>query len=153
MKILVVDDDPVSRRVLRQVLTTANPDCEVAEAQCGNEACDMLEKPAHGFDAAFLDISMPGLDGLALLQRFQKNPVLRELPFVLCTSANDRATVIKAAAAGARHYIVKPPALAIVAEKLKVIQGIRPRKSAPAAAEATFAQPALAPVEPMPAPV
>jgi two-component system, chemotaxis family, chemotaxis protein CheY len=122
MKILVVDDDPVSRCMLRQVLASTEPGCEVAEAACGVDACRFLERSEHGFDAVFLDISMPDFDGLELLQRFRARPALRNLPIILCTSANDRATVVKAAAAGARHYIVKPPAPSIVAEKLAQVR-------------------------------
>ena len=123
MNILVVDDDPVSRRVLRQILVAAEPGCTVAEASGGTEAIALLQNSPTGFDAAFLDISMPDLDGLELLRRIRTSSTLSELPVVLCTSANDRATVIKAAAAGARHYIVKPPAPAIVADKLRQIAG------------------------------
>src|ERR1051325_4048877 len=126
MKILVVDDDPVSRRVLRQILASTEPDCVIAEAACGEEACALLERANHGFDVLFLDISMPDYDGLELLARFRRSAALKTLPVVLCTSSNDRATVIKAAAAGARHYIVKPPAAAIVAEKLKLIRTALP---------------------------
>ena len=113
MKILVVDDDPVSRRVLRQILASTEPDCVIAEAACGEEACALLERANHGFDVLFLDISMPDYDGLELLARFRRSAALKTLPVVLCTSSNDRATVIKAAAA-------------IVAEKLKLIRTALP---------------------------
>jgi CheY-like chemotaxis protein len=143
MKILVVDDDPVSRRVLRQILAQAEPDCVISEACNGEEACAFLEKPVHGFDVVFLDISMPDHDGLELLARFRRSSALRSLPIILCTSSNDRATVIKAAAAGARHYIVKPPAPAIVAEKLKQIQaGLGGASMPPFAVPASVTPPA-----------
>jgi two-component system chemotaxis response regulator CheY len=131
MKILVVDDDPVSRRVLRQILASSEPDCLIAEAACGEEACTLLEKANHGFDVVFLDIAMPDYDGLDLLARFRRSAALRTLPVILCTSSNDRATVIKAAAPGARQYIVKPPAASIVAEKLKMIKAGLPATTAP----------------------
>jgi two-component system LytT family response regulator len=126
MKILVVDDDPVSRRVLRQILASTEPDCVISEAGGGEEACTLLERANHGFDVVFLDISMPDYDGLELLARFRRSAALKTLPVILCTSSNDRATVVKAAAAGARHYIVKPPAAAIVAEKLKLVRSALP---------------------------
>lgn len=134
MKILVVDDDPVSRRVLRQILASTDPDCVIAEASGGEEACALLERVNHGFDVVFLDISMPDYDGLELLGRFRRSAALKTLPVILCTSSNDRATVIKAAAAGARHYIVKPPAPAIVAEKLSQIRATLPAVPLPTAA-------------------
>lgn len=118
MKILIVDDDPVSRRVLRQILA-ADPSNEIVEAASGAEAWRTLGGPSHGFEAVFLDISMPELDGLELFKRMRGVPRLSTLPVILCTSSNDRATVIKAATVGARHYIVKPPSAPVVFMKLQ----------------------------------
>ena len=122
MKILIADDDPVSRRVLKQILS-ADPAYEVVEAEEGNAAWTKLNTPAHGFDAVFLDISMPGLDGIQLFQQMRSIPSLATLPVILCTSSNDRATVIKAASVGARHYIVKPPSAPVVFMKLQQAMG------------------------------
>lgn len=118
MKILIVDDDPVSRRVLRQILA-ADPSYEIAEAGTGAQAWSILNTAGQHFDVAFLDISMPGIDGLQLLSQMRAIPALATLPVILCTSSNDRATVIKAAVAGARHYIVKPPSAPVVFIKLQ----------------------------------
>lgn len=118
MKILVADDDPVSRRVLRQILT-ADPNYEVVEAEDGASAWAQLNVPSHGFDAVFLDISMPNLDGIQVFQQMRAVPALSNLPVILCTSSNDRATVVKAATVGARHYVVKPPSAPVVFMKLQ----------------------------------
>src|SRR4051812_35292089 len=63
MKLLIVDDDPLSLRVLRQILLT-QPGFKVEEATCGVEAWVLLANPANGFDAVFLDISMPDFGGV-----------------------------------------------------------------------------------------
>lgn len=122
MKFLIADDDPVSRRLLRQVLTSLDPDCKIEDAANGEETTAALEAPDHGFDVAFLDINMPDANGIDLLQKYRGIPALKNLPIVLCTSANDRATVARAIQAGARHYIVKPPAPHVVQAKLKQLQ-------------------------------
>lgn len=135
MKILIADDDPVSRRVLRQILGSVEPGCEIVEAANGSETLTVLQTPEHGLDVAFLDISMPECDGLEVFRTLQKDPSTRNLPVVLCTAANDRATVIKAASLGARHYIVKPAATSVVAARLKQIRAALAANPAPATPE------------------
>lgn len=122
MKFLIADDDPVSRRLLRQVLTSVVPDCKIEDAANGEETLAALEQPDHGCQVIFLDITMPDANGIDLLKKFKETPALQAIPVVLCTSANDRATVTKAVAAGARHYIVKPPSAPVLAAKLKQLQ-------------------------------
>lgn len=118
MKILVVDDEPVSRRLLKQILA-ADPGCEITEAGTGAQAWVQLTDPTQSFDAVFLDLVMPEMDGFAVLGRIRATPQLQDLPVILCTSAQDRATVLKAALAGARHYIVKPATAPVVFMKLQ----------------------------------
>lgn len=118
MKILIVDDDPVSRRVLKQILS-ADPGSELVEASTGAEAWTLLTTATPRFDATFLDLSMPEMDGLEVLRRIRADPALSDLPVILCTSSHDRPTVLKAAVAGARHYIVKPASAPLVFVKLQ----------------------------------
>ncbi|HVS53370.1 MAG TPA: response regulator [Opitutaceae bacterium] len=125
LKILVVDDDPVSRRLLRQILAATEPGCHVVEASSGTAACRMLEQPGHDIDLTFLDISMPDFSGFDVLQRLRAIRLANAPSVIFCSSANDRPTVLKAAAAGARHFIVKPPSAAVVAEKIRQVQAVR----------------------------
>jgi two-component system chemotaxis response regulator CheY len=124
-KILIVDDDPVSRRVLRQILAQAEPGCVVVEAHSGIEACVMLEMPGHGIEFVFLDLTMPDFDGFEVLDRIRQVRSPQSPAVILCSSATDRSTVLKAAAAGARHFIVKPPRVEVVAEKLRQVRATR----------------------------
>lgn len=122
MKFLIADDDPVSRRLVRQILASLDPDCKIEDAANGEETLAALEQPDHGIDVIILDITMPDANGIDLLKKFKETPALQAIPVILCTSANDRATVAKAVAAGARHYIVKPPSTNVIAAKLKQLQ-------------------------------
>ena len=135
MKILIVDDDPVSRRVLREILA-GQPNHQTTEASDGNEAWALLDNPSRYFDVVFLDVSMPQTSGLELLARIRDSQILRSLHVVMCTGTSDRETVSKAIALGARHFIVKPATAALVTAKLKELQAkvdaeIAPRAKSP----------------------
>jgi two-component system chemotaxis response regulator CheY len=106
MKVLVVDDDVVSRMVLMHLIDGCGK-FDIVEAEDGADAWRQLEeglRPA----ICFCDLRMPHLSGMELLQRVKAAPALAATPFVLVTSANDQDTVDAAMAAGAAGYVVKP---------------------------------------------
>ena len=121
MRILIADDDPVSRTVLVEILHR-QPGVTVTIAEDGAAAWTLLDDPARSFDVLFLDLSMPKLDGFHLLRRIRDHQFLKSLEVVLCTASNDRGTVIKAASLGARHYLVKPCTEKVVVAKLRQLQ-------------------------------
>jgi CheY-like chemotaxis protein len=121
MRILIADDDPVSRTVLAKILQ-AHPEHVTTVADDGAAAWALLDDPARSFDVLFLDLSMPRLDGFELLKKIRGNPFLKSLEIVVCTGSADRATVIKAAQLGARHYLVKPCTEPVVLAKLRQLQ-------------------------------
>lgn len=118
MRILIAEDDPVSRIVLAKILAT-EPAYRVTLAEDGAAAWALLDDPGRSFDVAFVDIDMPKMDGFELLRRIHEAPLLKTLHVVMCTAANDRPTVVKAAQFGARHYLVKPCTQASVLSKLR----------------------------------
>jgi len=106
MKVLVVDDDVVSRMVLMHLIDSCGS-FDIIEAEDGADAWQQLEaglRPA----ICFCDLRMPRLSGLELLQRVKAHAEVNSMPFVLVTSANDKDTVLEATKAGAAGYIVKP---------------------------------------------
>jgi CheY-like chemotaxis protein len=121
MKILVVDDDPVSREILRKIVSSTG-EHQVTVAEDGATAWAYLDDPGRYFDVAFLDLSMPHPDGFELVQRIRQSPIHASTAIILCTGSNDRATITKAIQLGVRHYIVKPCTEAIVQAKLQQIQ-------------------------------
>lgn len=118
MKILLVDDDPVSLRVLREILI-ADGGHQITEAVDGSEAWQLLDNPSRYFDLVFLDVSMPHVDGFALLGRIRESQILRSLRVVMCTSTTDRVSLGKLIQMGARHFIVKPASAPLVQAKVK----------------------------------
>jgi two-component system chemotaxis response regulator CheY len=106
MKVLVVDDDIVSRMVLMHLVDSCGA-YEIFEADDGEDAWTQLQqglRPA----ICFCDLRMPRLSGMELLERVKADPALDGMRFVLASSANDHATMAQASSLGAGGYIVKP---------------------------------------------
>ena len=108
MKVLIVDDDVVSRMMLMHMIdTTASGVFDVHEADDGEDGWRQLD---GGLDPVivFCDLRMPRLSGMELLARVKADARLAGLPFVLVSSAGDGETMEHALSLGADGYIVKP---------------------------------------------
>lgn len=103
-KILVVDDNPVSRELIREVLQS--PHERILEAEDGEEALEKVlqEEP----DVVLLDIQLPVLDGYEVLRRIRGNPRFARLPVIALTAFAMREDSEKALALGFDGYITKP---------------------------------------------
>ena len=120
-QILIVDDDPLYRLLLRRILEQL-PECLIIEATGGQEALDLL-KGGLVPDLCLSDITMPEMDGLQLLQRIRVMPGLAQLNVILCTSTTERDTVRKAAELNVTRYLVKPFQPTIVREQVRELLG------------------------------
>ncbi|MGJ9419347.1 response regulator [Massilia sp. CMS3.1] len=106
MKVLVVDDDVVSRMMLMHLVDNCGK-YEILEAEDGADAWRQLQaglRPA----IVFCDLRMPCLSGTELLARVRSQPGMATLPFVLVSAANDGETIGEAEALGANGYVIKP---------------------------------------------
>ena len=103
-KVLVVDDVPRNRRILRDRLE--NRGCAVIEAGGGEEALTKIrdERP----DVVFLDIIMPGMDGYAVLESLRSDDELRDIPIIVVSAVNQTDSVVKCLELGAADYLSKP---------------------------------------------
>jgi two-component system cell cycle response regulator DivK len=103
-KILVVDDNPVSRELIREVLE--NSDQLVLEAENGEEALERItdENP----DLVLLDIQLPVFDGYEVLRRIRSDPGWRKVPVIALTAYAMQKDREKAVAAGFDAYMTKP---------------------------------------------
>ena len=124
MKILVVDDESVSRKVLRKALE-AFGQCE--EAEDGREATAAFKQAwdeASPFDLLMLDFSMPEMDGKEVihqirgLEKDMKAPNRGETKIVMVTSHSAEDTVLACLQAGCNDFIVKPVDQEVLYEKL-----------------------------------
>ena len=103
-RILVVDDQPDNRRILRDLLTSVGH--EVIEALSGEEAVASAE--ARVPDLILMDIQLPGIDGYEATRRIKAKPALRAIPLIVVTSYALSGDETKALAAGADAYVSKP---------------------------------------------
>ena len=101
-RVLVADDEPSIRFVLRETLEEDG--CEVVDVDDGDAALEALA--AGGFDIAFLDIRMPGATGLELLDRLRS--MGSDTAVVIITAQNTFENVVEAMKRGALDYLVKP---------------------------------------------
>jgi two-component system cell cycle response regulator DivK len=103
-RILVVEDQPDNRRILRDLL--GNAGYELIEAETGEEALTALE--AQRPDLILMDIQLPGMDGYEATRRIRLNPELKLIPIIAVTSYALAGDEAKALAAGCNAYVTKP---------------------------------------------
>lgn len=118
MKILVVDDFPTMRRIVRNLLKELGYG-NVDEAEDGVAALAKLR--SGSFEFVISDWNMPNLDGLAMLKEIRGDATLSHLPVLMVTAEAKKENIIAAAQAGANGYVVKPFTAATLDEKLMKI--------------------------------
>jgi two-component system, OmpR family, response regulator len=102
---LVVEDDPGIRYLLRFILEQQG--WSVREAADGPQGLHAVLQGEIA-DAVLLDIMLPGVDGLALLDTIRAGPRWMDVPVMMLTANGDEASIHRALAAGAADYLVKP---------------------------------------------
>ena len=104
-RILVVEDQEDSRRILRDLLSSA--DYEMTEAVNGEQALAAVAKQRP--DLILMDIQMPVLDGYEATRRIKADPALKDVPIIVVTSyALSGGYEAKARAAGCDDFVAKP---------------------------------------------
>lgn len=103
--ILVVDDDPVGRFLIRSVLEQRG--FEVSEADDGATAQPLIDSDTH-FDLLLLDLMMEHVDGKAVLRSVRENPIREHLPVVILTGSQDPEDESQLIRIGADDYLRKP---------------------------------------------
>ena len=103
-KVIVIDDDPMFRRLAQMILKKR--EIEVCDADNAEDGISLIrqEKP----DAVFLDVAMPGTNGLEALEQIRKDPEIAGTKVFFLTGAEEETVKQKAAALGAAGFISKP---------------------------------------------
>ncbi len=107
LKILIVDDAAVMRKIIERALRQAGLDLvEVREAGNGAEA--LVEVQKGSLDIILSDINMPVMDGLEFLKTLPTIPAAKGVPVIVITTEGSEARVVEALSAGAKGYLRKP---------------------------------------------
>jgi DNA-binding response OmpR family regulator len=120
--VLVIEDDDVSRTLLQRLLTRRFL-CKVHEAQNGREGLDMIRglKP----DLVLLDVMLPELDGMGVLEAMRSDPSVASVPVVIVSSAGDRDAVTRMVGLGIQDYLLKPFKADLVIKRVgKILTGV-----------------------------
>jgi PleD family two-component response regulator len=123
MTVLIADDDRGIRLALQRVLNKLG--CTCIEASDGMEALDILADTPVSF--VCLDLGMPGLGGLEVLQALRRSKEHAQLPVVVISGTSDQASAAEAIGLGVTDYLTKPlQAETVLARIKRVIDSLRP---------------------------
>lgn len=107
LNVLIVDDSPSMRKVIRRVLMLSGFDvASCQEAGDGIEALAILATAP--MDIVLTDINMPNMDGEALVERLSSDPLLRQVPVLVISTDRSEDRLKRMLALGARGYVTKP---------------------------------------------
>lgn len=119
--VLIVDDEEMNRDMLQRRLERRG--YKITTAEDGRQALALLEK--ERFDLVLLDVMMPGMNGIDVLEILRKKHSLTELPVIMTTALTDSEEVVKALDAGANDYVTKPIDLPVVLARIKTQLSVR----------------------------
>ena len=120
-RLLLVDDEPANRELLRRRLVRAGYD--VSEAEGGREALTMLE--AQPYDLVLLDVMMPDMDGVETLAAIRSTRTVSELPVIMATALAGTSDTVAALEQGANDYVTKPFDMAVVLARVQTQLALR----------------------------
>ena len=101
--ILIVEDEPINREILANLLST---EYEVHSAGNGKQALDILQASEHRWSLILLDLLMPVMDGFELIEILRNDEKLRSIPVIVMTS--EKEAEVKSIRMGAADFITKP---------------------------------------------
>ncbi|WP_344799955.1 response regulator [Actinokineospora diospyrosa] len=102
----MIDDSRAMRKILRGLL--ADLGYEVLEAGNGREALDLLQSTGRVPDLALVDWNMPVMTGLEFVIEVRKITEMRQMTLMMVTTESEHGQIVRALAAGAHEYVIKP---------------------------------------------
>ncbi len=116
---ILIDDSRAMRMILRR--TVAKLDFDVVEAGDGQAALDLLAGLPEVPELALIDWNMPVMNGLEFVAAARADPRLREMTLVMVTTESEQSQIVRALAAGAHEYVIKPFTEGAMIEKLALL--------------------------------
>ncbi len=118
MLALVVDDSRAMRSILTRLMI--NLGFDVAQAGDGAQAMEVLDAGARP-DVIMVDWNMPVMDGLTFIKTVRAREDLRDISLMMVTTESEQGNIVRALAAGAHEYVVKPFTDDVIADKLTLL--------------------------------
>jgi CheY-like chemotaxis protein len=107
LKILVVDDDVDDYLFFATAIKKYQAAVDLHYRREGNEVINFLR--INPIDIIFLDLYMPGMDGISCLKEIRSNAAFKHIPIIIFSGAKEEALILQAFESGANCYIVKTP--------------------------------------------
>ncbi len=117
MEVLIIDDSRVMRSILRRICTSLG--FAVREAGDGQQALDALAEGVP--DLCLIDWNMPVMDGLTFVTQVRARPEWRQMMLMMVTTESEHGQIVRALAAGAHEYVIKPFTAEAIAEKFALL--------------------------------
>ncbi|MFC4062649.1 response regulator [Planomonospora corallina] len=116
---MVIDDSRAMRLILRRIVTQLG--FEVIEAGNGKEALDLLQTADPVPQVALIDWNMPEMNGLEFVTAVRADERFRQMTLMMVTTESEHGQIVRALAAGAHEYVIKPFTPEAIAEKLALL--------------------------------
>lgn len=118
MRALVIDDSRAMRRIVGSTLRGLG--FEPVEAEHGQHALDLLaDGPVP--ELACIDWNMPVMDGLEFVTKVRATPAYRHMTLMMVTTESEHSQIVRALAAGAHEYLIKPFSTDAIRDKLDLL--------------------------------
>lgn len=114
------------RMILKRIVTSLGFTPTLAED--GQDALDKMAAAGHTFDVALIDWNMPVMNGLEFIKAVRADPRYQQLTLLMVTTESEHSQMVRALAAGAHEYLIKPFTPDAVAEKLEILGLVDPSK-------------------------
>lgn len=119
VRAIVVDDSRAMRLILRRIVGQLGFD--VIEAEDGQAALNALAEIDEVPQLALVDWNMPNMNGLEFVSAVRDDARLREMTLVMVTTESEQSQIVRALAAGAHEYVIKPFTSGAMVEKLALL--------------------------------
>ncbi len=128
MQALVIDDSRAMRLILARIAGQLGFD--VVQAGNGREALERLAELESTPELALVDWNMPEMNGLEFIVAVRKEPMYKSLTLMMVTTESEQGQIVRALAAGAHEYVIKPFTPDAIVEKLALLGLVRNGDSA-----------------------
>ncbi|WP_226346434.1 response regulator [Agilicoccus flavus] len=118
MRALVIDDSRAMRTILTKIMTGL--DFEVEAVGDGAQALEAVQRGPRP-DVCLVDWNMPVMNGLDFIVEVRKNREWRDITLMMVTTEAEQANIVRALAAGAHEYVIKPFTSDIIESKLAML--------------------------------